>query len=71
MNRAYMVTIRIDYQQKLGILPYKIAKERKEELDKYIEKIMSAILKKYQDKKTRNSIRGYFQNHTMKLEFKI
>jgi DNA-binding transcriptional ArsR family regulator len=71
VNRAYMVTVRIDYQQKLGILPYKIVKERKEKLDKYIEKIMSTILNKYQDKKTRNSIQEYFQNHTMKLEFKI
>ena len=25
VNRAYMVTIRMDYQQKLGILPHKIA----------------------------------------------
>ena len=69
VNRAYMVIIRIDYQQKLETIPYKIAKERKEKLDKYIEKIMSAILNKYQEKKTRNSIQEYFQNHTVKLEF--
>ena len=71
VNRAYMVIIRMDYQQKLGIIPYKIAKERKEKLDKHIEKIMSTILNKYQEKKTRTAIQEYFQNHTMKLEFKI
>ena len=71
VNRAYMVIVRIDHQQKLGVIPYKIAKERKEKLDKYIEKIMSAILNKYQEKKTRTSIQEYFQNHTMKLELKI
>jgi hypothetical protein len=70
VNRAYMVIVRIDDQQKLGIMPYKIAKERKEKLAKYIEKIMSTILNKYQEKKTRDSIQEYFQNHTMKLEFK-
>jgi hypothetical protein len=71
VNRAYMVIIRIDYQQKLGIMPYKIAKERKGKLDKYIEKIMSTILNKYQERETRTAIQEYFQNHTMKLEFKI
>jgi len=71
VNRAYMVIVKIDYQQKLGIMPYKIAKERKEKLDKYIEKIMSTILNKYQEQKTRTSIQEYFQNHTMKLEFKV
>ena len=71
VNRAYMVIIRLDYQQKLEIIPDKIAKERKEKLDKYIEKIMSTILNKYQEKKTKTSIQEYFQNHTMKLEFKI
>ncbi len=70
VNRANMVIVRIDHQQKLGIIPYKIAKERKEKLDKYIEKIMSTILNKYQEKKTRTSIQEYFQDHTMKLEFK-
>jgi hypothetical protein len=71
VNRAYMVIIKIDNQQKLGIIPYEIAKERKEKLDKYIEKIMSTILNKYQEKNTRTSIQEYFQNHTIKLEFKI
>lgn len=71
VNRAYMVIVRIDHQQKLETIPYKIAKERKEKLDKYIEKIMSTILNKYQEKETRTSIQEYFQNHTMKSEFKI
>lgn len=71
INRAYMVIIRLDYQQKLEIIPYKIAKDRKEKLDKYIQKIMSTILNKYQEKKTRTSIQEYFQSHTIKLEFKI
>lgn len=71
VNRAYMVIIRLDYQQKLEIIPYKIAKDRKEKLDKYIQKIMSTILNKYQEEKIRTSIQEYFQSHTMKLEFKI
>ena len=71
VNRAYMVIVRIDHQQKLGTIPYKIAKERKEKLDKYIEKIMSTILNKYQEKETRTSVQEYFQNHTMKSEFII
>jgi hypothetical protein len=71
VNRAYMVIIRMDYQEKLGIIPHNIAKERKDKLDKYIEKIMSTILNKYKEEKTKNSIQEYFQNHTMKLEFKI
>lgn len=69
VNRAYMVIFRIDCQQKSGIIPYKIAKERKEKLDKYIEKIMSTILNKYQEGKTRTSIQEYFQNYTVELEF--
>ena len=71
VNRAYMVIIRLDYQQKLEIIPYKIAKERKEKLDKYIQKIMSTILNKYQESITKTSVQEYFQSHTMKLEFKI
>lgn len=71
VNRAYMVIIRLDYQQKLEIIPYKTAKDRKEKLDKYVQKIMSAILNKYQEEKTRTSIDEYFQSHTMKLEFKV
>ena len=71
VNRAYMVIIRLDYHQKLEIIPYKIAKERKKKLDMYIEKIMSTILNKYPERKTRTTIQEYFQNHTMKLQFKI
>ena len=71
VNRAYMVIIRLDYQQKLEIIPYKIAKERKEKLDRYIQKIMSTILNKYQERQTKTSVQEYFQSHTMKLEFKI
>ena len=71
INRAYMVIIRIDDQQKLGTIPFKIAKERKEKLEKHIKKILSVILNKYPEEKTRMSIQEYFQNHTMKTEFKI
>jgi hypothetical protein len=55
----------------LEIIPHKIAKERKEKLDKYIQKIMSTILNKYQESTTKTSVQEYFQSHTMKLEFKI
>jgi len=70
VNRAYMVIIRLEQQQKLEIIPYKIAKERKEKLERYIEKIMTAILNQSQETKTKTAIQEYFQNHTMKLKFK-
>ena len=60
VNRAYMVIIRIDDQQKLGTMPFKIAKERKEKLDKHIKKILTVVLNKYPEKKTRTSIQEYF-----------
>lgn len=69
VNRAYMVIIRIDYQVKLSIIPLSIAKERKEILEKYIEKIMYTILNRYKENNTKTAIQGYFQNHTIKLEF--
>lgn len=70
VDRAYMVIIRIDNQVKLSIIPDTIAKERKEILDKYIEKIMSTILNKYEEKNTRTAIQEYFQNHTKAYEYR-
>lgn len=71
VNRAYMVIIRIDDQQKLGTMSFKIAKERKEKLNKHIKKILSVILNKYPERKTRKSIQEYFEKHTMEFKFKI
>ncbi len=71
VNRAYMVIIRLEHQEKLETIPYKIAKERKDKLVKHIEKIMSAILNQFQERKTKTAIQEYFQKHTMKSEFKM
>ncbi len=71
VNRSYMVIIRIDDQQKLGTMSFKIAKERKEKLNKHIKKILSVILNKYPEEKTRKSIQEYFEKYTMESQFKI
>ena len=71
VNRAYMVKVRLDYQKNLEIITSDIADNRTKMLDDYIEKIMSTVMNKNQDDKTRKAIQEYFQNHTTKLEFKI
>ena len=55
----------------LEIITSDIADNRTKMLDDYIEKIMSTVMNKNQDDKTRKAIQEYFQNHTTKLEFKI
>lgn len=71
VNRAYMVKVRLDYQKNLQIITSDIADNRIKMLDDYIEKIMSTVMNKNQDDKTRYAIQHYFQNHITKLEFKI
>ena len=71
VNRAYMVKVRLDYQKNLSLIPDHIAEERIKKLDKYIEKIRSAIMSKNKDSQTVKVIQDYFQNHTTKFEFKI
>ena len=71
VNRAYMVKVRLDYQKNLSLIPDYIAEERIKKLDKYIEKIRSAIMSKNKDSQTVKVIQDYLQNHTTKFEFKI
>ena len=71
VNRAYMVKVRLDYQKNLSLIPDHIAEERIKKLDKYIEKIRSAIISKNKDSQTVKVIQDYLQNHTTKFEFKI
>ena len=71
VNRAYMVKVRLDYQKNLSLIPDHIAEERIKKLDKYIEKIRSAIMSKNKDSQTVKVIQDYLQNHTTKFEFKI
>ena len=71
VNRAYMVKVRLDYQKNLSLIPDHVAEERIKKLDKYIEKIRSAVMSKNKDSQTVKVIQDYFQNHTTKFEFKI
>jgi len=71
VNRAYMVKVRLDYQKNLSLIPDHVAEERIKKLDKYIEKIKSAIMSKNKDSQTVKVIQDYLQNHTTKFEFKI
>ena len=69
INRANMVKIRINYQKKLLLIPDKVAEQRIDILDKYVKKIMQAVMKKHKEKYTLKSIEEYFENHTMKLDY--
>lgn len=71
VNRAYMVKVRLDYQKNLSLIPEHVAEERIKKLDKYIEKIRSAVMSKNKDSQTVKVIQDYLQNHTTKFEFKI
>ncbi len=71
VNRAYMVKVRLDYQKNLSLIPEHVAEERIKKLDKYIEKIRSAVMSKNKDSQTVKLIQDYLQNHTTKFEFKI
>ncbi len=71
VNRAYMVKVRLNYQKNLSLIPDHVAEERIKKIDKYIEKIRSAVMSKNKDSQTVKVIQDYFQNHTTKFEFKI
>ena len=71
VNRAYMVKVRLDYQKNLSLISDHVAEERIKKLDKYIEKIRSAVMSKNKDSQTVKLIQDYLQNHTTKFEFKI
>ena len=71
VNRAYMVKVRLDYQKNLSLISDNVAEERIKKLDKYIEKIRSAVMSKNKDSQTVKVIQDYLQNHTTKFEFKV
>ena len=71
VNRAYMVKVRLDYQKNSSLIQDNVAEERIKKLDKYIEKIMGAIMSKNKDGIIIKLIQEYFQKHTTKFEFKI
>ena len=67
VDRAYMMIVRVGYQSQLNVIPHDIGNERIEELEEYIDEIMSKLQKKYDNE----VMKEYFQNHVKKLEFKI
>jgi len=67
VDRAYMVMVRMNYQAKLRLITQKIADERTKRLQQHIDKTMTALTSKYDNK----LIKEYFQNHVTRLEFKI
>ena len=69
INRANMVKVRIDYQKKSSLIPDNVAEQRTDRLEKYVEKIMQAVMNKHKEKHTVKSIEEYFENHTVKLDY--
>lgn len=69
INRANMVKVRIDYQKKSSLIPDNVAEQRTDRLEKYVEKIMQAVMKKHKEKHTVKSIEEYFEKHTIKLDY--
>ena len=67
VDRAYIVMVRMNYQSKLRVITQRIADERTKRLQQHIDKIMTALTSKYDNK----LIKEYFQNHLKRLEFKI
>ena len=71
VDRAYLVIIRNNHHEQLGLLSSQIVQERNKKLDVYINKIVDVILDKYPQKHIRSAIQKYFQNNNAKFEFKI
>ncbi len=67
VDRAYVVIVRMNYQAKLRLITQRTANERTERLQQHIDKIMTALTSKYDNK----LIKEYFQNHVKNLQFKI
>ena len=57
----------MNYQKQLDVILFDIADERTNLLQQHIDKIMTALTSKYDNK----LIKEYFQNHEKRLEFKI
>ena len=71
IDRAYLVIIRNNHHEELGLLSSQIVQERNKKLDVYINKIVNVILDKYSQKHIRSAIQKYFQTNNAKFEFKI
>jgi len=69
IDRAYLVIIRNNHHEELGLLSSQIVQERNKKLDVYINKIVNVILDKYPQKHIRSAIQKYFQNNNAKFEF--
>ena len=68
LDRPYMITIRIKYQGRLGLLLPSVMNQRVKIIEKYMDNVMKELSALKNDK----MIKEYFQNHTHKLEpFKI
>lgn len=67
VDRSYTVIIRMNYQAHLKVIPQRTANERTKQLQDHIDKIMKALMSKYDN----DLIKNYFQNHVKRLEFKI
>ena len=68
LDRPFMITIRIKYQGRLGLLLPTVMNQRVKVLEKRIDEVMKELATLKNDK----MIKEYFQNHTHRLEpFKI
>ena len=68
LDRPFMITIRIKYQGRLGLLLPTVMNQRVKVLEKRIDEVMKELTALKNDK----MIKEYFQNHTHRLEpFKI
>jgi len=68
LDRPFMITIRIKYQGRLGLLLPSVMNQRVKIIEEYIDDIMKELTILKNDK----MIKEYFQNHTHRLEpFKI
>ena len=70
IDRAHMIIIRTDYQDKIRTLQHPIAHQRIKRLEKHINKIMNVMLDTYKDVHSNVAIQEYFQNHTDELKFR-
>jgi hypothetical protein len=70
IDRAHMIIIRTDYQDKIRTLQHPIARQRIKRLEKHINKIMKIMLDTYKDTHSNIAIQEYFEKHTDELKFR-
>jgi hypothetical protein len=71
VDRAYLVMVQNSQHEEIGILSPQTTQERKKILNRYVNKILNALLAKYPQKHIRVPIQQYFQNNGAKFDFKI